>query len=91
VQCINVKLKANFATKYQAVISTIYLRMPLFGMIPMVKLFAKSAEAMIKSTYHGHYECSLCLLFFFVFSTGQTDVELPGAEAADRAQCAAPD
>ena len=31
------------------------------------------------------------LLFSLLFSSGQTAVKLSGAEAADRAQCAAPD
>ena len=36
--------------------------------------------------------CSSSLLFFsLLFSSGQTAVKLSGAEAADRAQCAAPD
>jgi len=38
---------------------------------------------------------SLCdyvsVVFVFVFSAGQTAIKLPGAEAADQAQCAAPD
>jgi len=47
LQCINVKLKLKFAIELQAVYlrGTTYLPTPLFGMIPMVTLFVKDAEA----------------------------------------------
>ena len=63
MQCINVKLKAKFAIKQQAVISeihTTYLRMPLFGMIPVVTLFVVCAGAVITLTEMHH-------LFFSYF------------------------
>ena len=43
LQCINVKLKSKFAIKLQAVYlrGTVYLRTPLFGMIPVVTLFCR--------------------------------------------------
>jgi len=43
LQCINVKLKLKFAIELQVVYlrGTTYLRMPLFGMIPVMTLFVK--------------------------------------------------
>jgi len=63
LQCINVKLKLKFAIELQAVylrgyyLSTVfllarsYLRMPSFGMIPVVTVFVVCAGAVVMIIY----------------------------------------
>jgi len=69
-------------------------------MLSVCQLFCQSRHSVSTLTLERIYSCrpsvvgmgrGRLIFIIFIFYTGQTAVELSGAEAADWAQCAAPD
>jgi len=58
----------------------------VFNMEPAFRAVYRLTDFM-----HCNVITNVCTFFLSFFSSGQTAVKLSGAEAADRAQCAAPD